>query len=196
MAKNWKVGEAVEAVKAGDKEAIMDIGRRFPLFAVLAAQTNEAGVQLLNMVPDYVTARKIEMGLKEGVAETGDSDDAEDKEEAKDEKEDKKAADKKDDKKADKKADDKKADKKEDSKKAAVDPYEGKSAKDLFTICKERGIKVEPKQAADIYLKALKKDDAAKAKAAAAKKDEKKDDDWDEDDKKDDKKKDDDDWDI
>ena len=47
MAKNWKVGEAVRAIKSGNKEDILDIGRRFPLFANLAAQVNEAGVSML-----------------------------------------------------------------------------------------------------------------------------------------------------
>lgn len=44
------------------------------------------------------------------------------------------------------------------------DPYAGKTAKELFTMCKERGIKVKPKQSADAYAKLLKdydmKDDA------------------------------------
>lgn len=36
------------------------------------------------------------------------------------------------------------------------DPYAGKTAKELFTMCKERGIKVKPKQSADAYAKLLK----------------------------------------
>ena len=85
MAKNWKVGEAVKAIKAGNKEDILDIGRRFPLFANLAAQTNEAGVALLDCVPEYVSARKIESVLKGDVQETDDEnvEDVEEKEEPK-----------------------------------------------------------------------------------------------------------------
>ena len=74
MAKNWKVGEAVRAIKAGNKEDILDIGRRFPLFANLAAQVNEAGVELLDCVPEYCSARKIESVLKGDVQEAADDD--------------------------------------------------------------------------------------------------------------------------
>ena len=54
------------------------------------------------------------------------------------------------------------------------DPYAGKSAKELFGMCKKRGIKVEAKQKAAVYIEALKKADAAEAEAD--------DDDWDDDD--------------
>lgn len=39
------------------------------------------------------------------------------------------------------------------------DPYAGKNAKELFMMCKERGIKAKPKQKADAYVKLLKADD-------------------------------------
>ena len=54
------------------------------------------------------------------------------------------------------------------------DPYAGKTAKELFGMCKKRGIKVEAKQKAAVYIEALKKADAAEAEAD--------DDDWDDDD--------------
>lgn len=41
------------------------------------------------------------------------------------------------------------------------DPYAGKTAKELFAMCKERGIKTKPKQSAESYAKLLKDDDAA-----------------------------------
>ena len=63
MAKNWKVGEAINAVRNGDKEAILDIGRRFPLF--VSNCLTEAGlIKLLEALPDYITVRKIEAVLK------------------------------------------------------------------------------------------------------------------------------------
>ena len=40
------------------------------------------------------------------------------------------------------------------------DPYAGKTARELFAICKERGIKTKPQQKADVYAKLLKADDA------------------------------------
>ena len=190
MAKNWKLGEAVRAIQAGNKEDIMDIGRRFPLFANLAAQVNEAGVAMLDCVPEYCTARKIESVLKGDVQESGDGEDdaAEDEAPAKKpEKEEKKAPVKK------------AAAKKEES----GDDLESKSAKELFDMCKEAGLKVKPKQDKSVYIEALKaaNEDAddnddwgdeeeeeapakktpakkAPAKKAAAKKEEDDDDDW------------------
>lgn len=41
------------------------------------------------------------------------------------------------------------------------DPYAGKNAKELFEMCKERGIKAKPRQKADAYVKLLKKADEA-----------------------------------
>lgn len=190
MAKNWKVGEAVRAIQAGNKEDIMDIGRRFPLFANLAAQVNEAGVAMLDCVPEYCTARKIESVLKGDVQESGDGEDEAAEDEApakKPEKEEKKAPVKK------------AAAKKEES----GDDLESKSAKELFDMCKEAGLKVKPKQDKSVYIEALKaaNEDAddnddwgdeeeeeapakktpakkAPAKKAAAKKEEEDDDDW------------------
>lgn len=44
-----------------------------------------------------------------------------------------------------------------------ADDYTGKSAKELFNMCKSRGLKVQPRQASRVYIEALK---AADAKAA------------------------------
>ena len=150
MAKNWKVGEAVQAIKAGNKEDILDIGRRFPLFANLAAQVNEAGVALLDCVPEYCTARKIESVLKGDVQEAaeGEGEGAEEE-----------APEKKAPAKTEKKAPAKKAAKKAEEEE---DDLESKSAKELFDMCKEAGLKVKPKQDKSVYIEALKaaKDDA------------------------------------
>ena len=150
MAKNWKVGEAVKAIKSGNKEDILDIGRRFPLFANLAAQVNEAGVAMLECVPDYCTARKIESVLKGDVQESDDEGADETPAPAK---------------KAAKKAPAKKAAKKEEDE----DSLESKSAIELFGMCKEAGLKVKPKQDKSVYIEALK----------AANEDADEDDDWD-----------------
>lgn len=47
----------------------------------------------------------------------------------------------------------------EDSEEA--DPYAGKTAKELYKLCTDRGIKTKPKQNADVYVKLLKKADEA-----------------------------------
>lgn len=193
MAKNWKVGEAVKAIQAGNKEDILDIGRRFPLFANLAAQTNAAGVALLDCVPDYCTARKIESVLKGDVQETETEAEETEAEEAPAPK---KAA------KAEKKAPAKKAAKVEEAEdEDEDDSLESKSAKELFKMCKDAGLKVKPNQDKQVYIDALnaadedddeedweeeeapKKAPAKKAEKKApakkaAKKDEDDDDDW------------------
>lgn len=57
-----------------------------------------------------------------------------------------------------------------------TDPYAGKSAKELFKMCSDRGIKTKPKQSADAYVKLLKKDDEAETETEDEEDDE--DDDW------------------
>lgn len=44
-----------------------------------------------------------------------------------------------------------------------TDPYAGKTAKELFKMCVDRGIKTKPKQSADAYVKLLKKADVEEA---------------------------------
>lgn len=150
MARNWKVGEAVRAIQAGNKEDILDIGRRFPLFANLAAKVNEAGAELLDCVPDYCTARKIESVLKGDVQETEDDEAAaEDEAPAKAEKKAPEKAAKKAEKKPAKKAAEDDEDEDDD------DALEGKSAKELFKMCKDKGIKVKPGLDKAAYIKAL-----------------------------------------
>jgi hypothetical protein len=88
MAINWKASEAIVKIQEGDKEAIQDIGKRFPLFANLAAKVqDQSAVEILSACPDYLTVRKIEDVLKNGVkAEDEASDASEDDAEAEDEK--------------------------------------------------------------------------------------------------------------
>lgn len=57
-----------------------------------------------------------------------------------------------------------------------TNPYEGKSAMELFKECKARKIKAAPKKPAKFYADLLIKDDAAKAEATEAESE--KDDDW------------------
>lgn len=149
MARNWKFGEAVRAIQAGNKEEIQDIGRRFPLFANLAAQVNEAGAALIDCVPDYCTARKIESVLKGDIQETPEGEGEEEavEEEAPAKKAAKKPA------KAEKKAPAKKASKAKEEE--DEDDLESKSAKELFEMCKESGLKVKPKQDKSVYIEAL-----------------------------------------
>ena len=86
MAKNWKVAEAVNAIRNGDKDAIADIGRRFPLFAVNAATVNDGAMGLIEAIPEFITVRKMESVLKKGVDDSEvESEEDEIDEEGKDE---------------------------------------------------------------------------------------------------------------
>lgn len=184
MAKNWKFGEAVRAIQAGNKEDIQDIGRRFPLFLHLASQVNEAGAALIDCVPDYCTARKIESVLKGDIQPEGEAEAEEVEEEAP--------------KKAPAKAEKKPAKKAAKKEEPEAEGLEAKSAKELYEMCKEAGLKVKPKQDKSVYIEALnaaneEEDDwdeedeepapkkpakKAPAKKAPAKKEEDDDDDW------------------
>lgn len=48
----------------------------------------------------------------------------------------------------------------EDDDEEETDPYVGKTAMELFKMCKERGLKVKPKQKPEVYANMLKADDA------------------------------------
>lgn len=63
----------------------------------------------------------------------------------------------------------------DDEEEEETDPYAGKTAKELFKMCTDRGIKTKPKQSADTYVKLLKKDDEKEVEAADEDDD---DDDW------------------
>ena len=194
MATNWTLAEATKEILAGNKEAIQDVGRRFPLTAnAIASMGNNTGaLTLINAMPDYITARKIEAILKDGVQESDDVEE-ENEETVKEEKPAKKE---KAEKKPAKK--EKEVEPEEETADDSVD-YSKMTAVELFKLCKKRGIKVEPKQKADVYIKALKAADEpededdwgkeeeeekpvkkpSKKAAKPVKKEEEEDDDWD-----------------
>ncbi len=170
MAKTWTLREAYEAVKANDASAIADFGKRFPIatVALTKAGANEGLDVLFSAIPDRVTMRTIEMVLKEGVTDVED-----DEVEApveKPAKAEKKQTEEKAEKPAKKNA---KATKKvekpveddEDEDGEEQTNYSEMGAVDLFKLCKKRGIKVEPKQKASVYIKALESADKVEAEA-------------------------------
>lgn len=207
MAKNWTIKEAFVAIKNGDMESIMDLGKRFPLATNLitrltVTKDNPAIGQFVSLLPDYNTVGKLNTVLKEGVKETTEPEEVEEKdsevkakEEVKPAKKEKKESSgaKKDLEsmnaqelykygknelgikfKSTKKADmlaaikehlngseENDVEEVEETKEESA--YAGKSAKELFLICKERKIKVEPKKPAKFYEDILLKDDAKKA---------------------------------
>ena len=74
MAKNWTIGEAFKAVMEGDKEGILDVGKRFPLSCVMLAKVNAEAAVIFDALPENMTVRKLESALK-GDAEVSDEDD-------------------------------------------------------------------------------------------------------------------------
>lgn len=75
MAKNYTFSEAVKIIANGtDLEAITDIGRRYPVLAtkvaVVAAKAGDTFVDLMNYMPDYLTANKVNTAIKSGITPT------------------------------------------------------------------------------------------------------------------------------
>ena len=204
MAKNYTFNEAVKIIAKGtDLEAITDIGRRYPVLAhkiaVVTAKAGEEFVDLMGYMPDYLTANKVNTAIKAGITESGSDEDAEDTEaEATTEDAGEDAAEataqwdesmsakqlwdilgkagKRKLAKSTKKADLVEACKQAFGAATEANPYEGKSAMELFKECKARKIKAAPKKPAKFYADLLIKDDAAKAEATEAESEE--DDDW------------------
>lgn len=173
--------------------------------AVVAAKAGEEFVDLMGYMPDYLTANKVNTAIKAGITESGSEDDEDAEAEAtEDAGEDATEATAQWDEsmsakqlwdilgKAGKRKlakSTKKADLVEACKQAfgaateaeaeaedtEANPYEGKSAMELFKECKARKIKAAPKKPAKFYVDLLLKDDAAKAEATEAESD---DDDW------------------
>lgn len=88
MAKNYTISEAAQIMVAGtDREAIADIGKRYPLLAIkLVTVGTKAGkdfVDLMGYMPDYLTANKVNKAIKEEYS--GDEAEAEDGDEVEDE---------------------------------------------------------------------------------------------------------------
>ena len=222
MAKNYTFSEAVELIAKGDMEAIQDIGRRFPILATkvaaVSALAGESFVDLASYMPDYLTANKVNRGMRDALAEIEESDDDEeendDVEETKTTKSKAKTkveetdddeeevdynkmtakelwdilgeAGKRNTAKSKKKADlvaaveamnnTDEAEEEEDTDEEETDnPYEGKTAMDLFKECKKRGIKAAAKKPAKFYADLLLKADAEDEGAE----DEEEGDDWD-----------------
>lgn len=211
MATNYTFAQAVRIIAENkDQEAIMDIGRRFPLLlnrvSVLVALAGDNFVEFAGKMPEYLTALKINNALKPAGAAGAESEGEQAEEATEDTGEEtgetggasdydsmsgkellalvrerkltkklpkpfKKADMVKVLKDADAEAGDEDAGDETDGDTESENPYEGKSAVELFKECKKRGLKVVPKKPAKFYIDLLVKDDEAKADDAG-------DDDW------------------
>lgn len=173
MATNYTFAQAVKVLKdMDDIEAVQDITRRFPIASIISSKVVAAAgddfIKLLDVMPEYLTMRKVESGFKNLITD-GDVD----KPEADAEEEAEKPAPKKRARKA-------KAEEPEDETESDGDgEYAGKNAMELFKLCKSRKLKAQPKKPAKYYIDILEKDDAANAKESVADGTEDDDDDWD-----------------
>lgn len=81
MAKNWTIKEATQEFMKGNKEAIADIGRRFPLLSYLLAGSLSGNVgaieTLLKSLPDNLTCNKVNGLLKSEAVEEVENDEEE-----------------------------------------------------------------------------------------------------------------------
>jgi len=167
MAKTWTVKEAFEAIRKNDKAAIADFGKRFPLATVaLTKAASEDGTMLFGAMPERVTMRVLDAELKGDIEETTEDDaEVEETKPVKKEKTEKAPAKTgkrgrpaKKEEPVEEDADDDE-DVAEDEDDDATD-YSKMGAVELFKLCKKRGIKVQPKQKASVYIKALEAADA------------------------------------
>lgn len=158
MATNYKIGEVVEIIaKANDAEALTEVGRRFPIMTVKIASAlagdKQSIIDLFNAMPDYVTALKVSNGCKEMFGGDGEEENVE-------EEKSKKAPAKKAAKKAAPKKATKKVEPEPEEDEEEGGKYDGKTPKELYAECKKRGLDVEPRKAAKVYIDALEADDA------------------------------------
>lgn len=164
MAKNYTMAEAVEIIAKGeDVEAIQDLGKRYPLLlskvTKVAAKAGEDFVELMGYMPEHLTANKVNKAIKEALV-GGEDDSEEVTEEVKPAKKTKKT------RKPAKIEEPEEDDVEEDVEEEGDNPYEGKTAVELFQECKDRGIKVKPKRTAKFYMNLLIQDDESKAENA------------------------------
>lgn len=199
--RNWTIKDAVAVIQNGkDTEAIKEIAKHFPVFFMAVAKNDLGAVAA--MMTDKMTVRRLQAEAAEADEDSDEAEEAEaadDADTSDDGGEDLESMSTKqlialcgkrgikvpkygknkafyiaalqdggEEAEAEDDGDDDESE----------DPYAGKNAIQLYSLCKKRGLKVKPKQKAAVYLEALKKADAAESEDA----DDDQDDDWGEDD--------------
>lgn len=156
MAKNWMVAEAYKEIVAGNKDAIADIGGRFPITTTALGMIGEnAGASMVFGALDFVTVRKVEAVLKEDVKPIEE-----------DQKQEKKVAEPasgdkpkgKRGRKPKQKTEEPVVEPVKEEKKKKEEPeedYGSMSEVELFKVCKAKGLKPAPKQDKKYYLNLL-----------------------------------------
>lgn len=205
--RNWTIKDAVAVIQNGkDTEAIKEIAKHFPVFFMAVAKNDLGAVAA--MMTDKMTVRRLQAEATEADEDSDEAEEveaeveaAEDADTSDDGGEDLESMSTKQlialcgkrGIKVPKYGKNKKfylealqggveeaeAEDDGDDDDTEDDPYTGKNAIQLYSLCKKRGLKVKPKQKAAVYLGALKKADAAESEDAD---DQDQDDDWGEDD--------------
>ncbi len=162
MAVRYSMTDAFKVlVENKDAEAMDDIFRRYGgvarkmLRVICGANDIDALVELIELVPEYVSMQKVNKINRELAEDVADED-----EEPEEEPKPKKAPAKKAAKKAKPAPEPEPEDDDEDEE---TGPYDGKNARELFELCKERGIKTQPRKRATTYKKLLEEWDLAHA---------------------------------
>lgn len=160
--KEWFAVEAAKELldpKNVKNEVVAEIGSRYPVFTkMVLTDGTQSLLHILAALPK-VTADTIEKGLRGTGAKAADKKKAEPEEEEEAEKPKASTAKKKPGRPA--KASTKAKAEEPEAEEEEGSQYAGKSAKELYTMCKERGLSVKMKQPASVYAKLLMKDDAA-----------------------------------
>lgn len=166
MAKNYTIAEAVQIIaENGDNEALMDLGKRYPLLtqkiARVAVKAGEDFVDLMSFMPEYLSANKVNSAIKKMLDEAPDADEDVEDDGDEDEAEEKPA------KKAGKKAPAKKAkkaadDEDDDTEEAGSYDYDSMNNAKMYKLLGELGKRKDCKEkfgdlSHDSMLKYLKK---------------------------------------
>ena len=168
MAKNYTIAEAVQIIaENGDNEALMDLGKRYPLLtqkiARVAVKAGEDFVDLMSFMPEYLSANKVNSAIKKMLDEAPDADDDVEDDGDEDEAEEKpvkKAGKKAPAKKAKKAADDDEED--DDAEEAGSYDYDSMNNAKMYKLLGELGKRKDCKEkfgdlSHDSMLKYLKK---------------------------------------
>lgn len=164
MAKNWSMKEATSEILAGNKEAILDIGKRFPLTAnaIATMGKNEGAITIINALPEHISVRKIETVLKDGVQEIEDDevkevseDDSESEVKPKRERKSKKERTSRKERRSRKAKEvvEEAAEEDEIPEELMEEPsLEDMTEVELFKLAKSKGLKPAPKQSKEYYI--------------------------------------------
>ena len=159
MATRYTMKEALQIlIDNNDEEAMDDIFRRYggvarKMVRAIYASTDKSAISdLIDLMPDYITMQKLNKANRM-ISQTDDDNAVDD-----DEPKAKKPAAKK--QKVEEPAEPE--DVADDDSDEAVD-YENMNARELFELCKERGIDTEPRKRATTYRKLLAEYDAKQA---------------------------------